>query len=83
MKCKKEKIGTTDKIIFYAFLSALDATINCYTRMKSQNPKKRNRKKNENKDLLDDPTNELHDRMILLSPRRRPFKLDDTLSGLF
>lgn len=50
--------------------------------MKSQNPKKKE-KKYVNNDLLGDPTNELHDRMILLSPRRRPFKLDDILSGLF
>lgn len=50
---------------------------------KARIQKKETGKKNENKDLLDDPTNELHDRMILLSPRRRPFKLDDTLSGLF
>lgn len=44
---------------------------------------KKKGKKYVNNDLLGDPTNELHDRMILLSPRRRPFKLDDILSGLF
>lgn len=45
--------------------------------------KKKKEKKYVNNDLLGDPTNELYDRMILLSPRRRSFKLDDILSGLF